>query len=361
VTFQGIQIDTKLAAIQKPQVLGIISEENWWSDMEFLAHRLKSGRIERTTITVRVLLNEPLRLCFMGMDSSLDPNVTCDVQMSKKALPETCSVLESRGADALCRESMKAWHHLWHSLGATDNQIQCLILLNAEICMREEAEAIEVWSPSFPRSLKTVWQGHNEQSIGQIRLRYPKPIAEILSNTHRKPWTQALMWTTHGHDSFENSKGENAKCCPPLPQALSIKGDVTLCISHSRLLGRKWRCVGVEWPSAGKSVTNPALQSALPTKVNFMQEEWAAFGIAHLHFDSYIMSKSNDVVHYFQPAASKFDRWACESESEEEYKQTTLWTFKRPHSGCQKGGSALDRRHSRNLANWNRRARSVSV
>ena len=38
---------------------------------------------------------------------------------------------------------------LWHSLGATESQIQCLILLNAEICMREEAEAIEVWSPSF--------------------------------------------------------------------------------------------------------------------------------------------------------------------------------------------------------------------
>ena len=99
-------------------------------------------------------------------------------------------------------------------------------------------------------------------------------------------------------DSFENSKGENAKCCPPLPQALKIKGDVTLGIPHSRLLGRKWRCVGVEWPSAGKSVTNPALESALPTQVNFMQKEWAAFGIAHLHCNDYIISKINNVVHY---------------------------------------------------------------
>jgi len=158
-------------AIQKLQALGISSEQKWWSDMEFFAHRLKSGRIEHTTITVRVLPNEPLRLCFMGMEPSLDPDVRCGVQMSTNALPETCSVLEPRGANALCRETMKAWHHLWHSLGATESQIQCLILLDAEICMREEAEAIEVWSPSFPRSLKTVWQGHNEQSIGQIRLR----------------------------------------------------------------------------------------------------------------------------------------------------------------------------------------------
>jgi len=153
--------------------------------------------------------------------------------------------------------------------------------------MHEETEAIEVWSPSFPTSLTTIWQGHNEQSIGQIRLRYPKPIAEILSNTHRKPWTRALMWTIHGQDSFENSKGENAKCCPPLPQALSIKRDVTLGIPNSRLLVWKWRCVSVERPSAGKSVTNPALTSALPTKLNCMQKEWAAFGIAHLHFDDY--------------------------------------------------------------------------
>jgi hypothetical protein len=58
-TFQGIQIDTKLAAIQKLQALSIISEKKCWGDMEFLAHRLKSGRIEHTTITVRVLPNEP--------------------------------------------------------------------------------------------------------------------------------------------------------------------------------------------------------------------------------------------------------------------------------------------------------------
>ena len=74
--------------LQKLQALCIISEKKWWNDMEFLAHLLKSGRIEHTTITVRVLPNEPLRLCFMGMEPSLDPDVTCDVQMSKNALPD---------------------------------------------------------------------------------------------------------------------------------------------------------------------------------------------------------------------------------------------------------------------------------
>ena len=105
-TFQEIQIDTKLAAIQKLQALDISSEQKWWSDIEFLAHWLKSGRIEHITITVRVLPNEPLRLRFMGMEPSLVPDVTCDVQMSKNALPETCSVLEPRGADAFCRKTM---------------------------------------------------------------------------------------------------------------------------------------------------------------------------------------------------------------------------------------------------------------
>jgi len=131
----------------------------------------------------------------------------------------------------------------------------------------------------------------------------------------------------HGHDSFDNSKEENAKCCLPLPQALSIKGDIILGIPHSRLRCRKWECVGVKRPSGGKSVTNPALESALPTQVNFTQNEWAAFGIAHLHRDDYIMSKINDVVHYFQPTASKFDQWAYKSEASEEYKQMTFRTF----------------------------------
>jgi len=61
--------------------------------------------------------------------------------------------------------------------------------------------------------------------------------------------------------------------------------------------------------------------------VNFTQKEWAAFGITHLHFDNYIMLKINDVVHYFQLVASKFDQLACTSEALEEYKQMTLRTF----------------------------------
>jgi len=39
------------------------------------------------------------------------------------------------------------------------------------------------------------------------------------------------------------------------------------------------------------------------------------------------MSKINDVAHYVQPAASKFDQWACKSEASEEYEQMTLKAF----------------------------------
>jgi len=56
-------------------------------------------------------------------------------------------------------------------------------------------------------------------------------------------------------------------------------------------------------------VSNPALESNLPTKVDFkkstLEEEWATFGIAHLHFDYYVMSNINDVAHY--PASTKFE------------------------------------------------------
>jgi len=167
------------------------------------------------------------------------------------------------------------------------------------------------------------------------------------------------VWTIHGDDSFENSKGENVKFCPPLLQALSIKGDVPLGILQSCLLGRKWRCVGVERPLAGKLVSNPALESALPTKVNFTQKEWTVFGIAHLHFEDYIMSKINDVVHYFQSAASKFEQWACQSKASEEYKQMTLRMFQKLSE--RRISTHCDGCHSRNLANWNGKAGSLFV
>jgi len=72
-------------------------------------------------------------------------------------------------------------------------------------------------------SLQTVWIGNNEQSVGEIRIHYSKPIAEILSSTHRAPWTRARMWTRQGHKAFENAQGHGGRHCPPLPQAMSIK------------------------------------------------------------------------------------------------------------------------------------------
>ena len=88
------------------------------------------------------------------------------------------------------RDEWTAWHKLWRNLGATENQIECLILLDVEARIHAEAEEIEVWSPSYPRSLQIVWIGNKEQSVGQIRIHYSKSIAEILSCTHRAPWTR---------------------------------------------------------------------------------------------------------------------------------------------------------------------------
>jgi len=121
------------------------------------------------------------------------------------------------------RDEWTAWHKLWRNLGATENQIQCLILLDIQARIHEKAEEIEVWSPSYPRSLQTVWITNNEHSVGQIQNLYSKPIAEILNSTHRAPWTWAKMWTIQGHDAFENAQGHGGRHCPPLPQAMSIK------------------------------------------------------------------------------------------------------------------------------------------
>jgi len=130
----------------------------------------------------------------------------------------------------IVRDECTAWHKLWRNLGtternlgSTEKQIQCLILLDVEARIYEESEKIEVLSPSYPRSLHTVWISNNEQSVGQIRIHYPKPIAEILSSTHQAPWTQARMWTIQGHEAFENAQIHSGRHCPPLPQAMKIK------------------------------------------------------------------------------------------------------------------------------------------
>jgi len=59
--------------------------------------------------------------------------------------------------------------------------------------------------------------------VGQIRIHYSNPIAEILSNTHRAPWTRAQIRTIQGHEAFENAQGHGGRHCPPLPQAMSFK------------------------------------------------------------------------------------------------------------------------------------------
>ena len=86
----------------------------------------------------------------------MDPDATCDVQTRRKAWAQDCSVFEPPAANSDAKETMEAWHHLWQSLGATENQIQSLTMLNIELCMHEEVEEVEIWSPNYPRSLQTV-------------------------------------------------------------------------------------------------------------------------------------------------------------------------------------------------------------
>ena len=142
---------------------------------------------------MKAVPNAALATCFIERHPSMDPDATCDVQIRRKAWAKNCSVLvlEPPAANSVAKDMMEAWHYLWQSLGATENQIQSLILLNVELRMHEEVEEVEIWpgSPNYPRSLPTVWNRFNEQTMGQIRLRHSRSIADILSSTHRTPST----------------------------------------------------------------------------------------------------------------------------------------------------------------------------
>jgi len=123
---------------------------------------------------VRALPNATLKELFVQMDSDMGCKVTCDVRTIKNYQFENCCIFEPPlfHLSKIMRDEWTAWHKLWRNLRATENQIQRLILLDVEARIHEEAEEIEVWSPSYPRSLQTVWIGKSEQSVGQIWIHF---------------------------------------------------------------------------------------------------------------------------------------------------------------------------------------------
>jgi len=76
------------------------------------------------------------------MDSDLGCEVTYDVRTIKEYQLENCGIFEppSFRLSRIVRHEWTAWHKLWRNLGATENQIQCLILLDVEARIHEEAE-----------------------------------------------------------------------------------------------------------------------------------------------------------------------------------------------------------------------------
>ena len=71
----------------------------------------------------------------------------CDVRTIKEFQLENCGIFESPPyrLSRVVRDEWTPWHKLWWNLGAKENKIQCLILLDVEARIHEEAEEIEVW------------------------------------------------------------------------------------------------------------------------------------------------------------------------------------------------------------------------
>jgi len=76
------------------------------------------------------------------MDFDLGREVTCDLRTIKKYQLENCGIFEPPPfrLSRTMRDEWTVWLKLWRNLGATENQIQCLILLDVETCIHEEAE-----------------------------------------------------------------------------------------------------------------------------------------------------------------------------------------------------------------------------
>jgi len=136
---------TKQAAIAALMSSGIQADERWWDEAEFSILRRQSGRLEQTKLIVRAIPNATLKELFVQMDSDMGCEVTCDVRTIKEYQLENCGIFEPPPfrLSRIVRDEWTAWHKLWRNLGATENQIQCPILLDVEARIHEEAEEIK--------------------------------------------------------------------------------------------------------------------------------------------------------------------------------------------------------------------------
>ena len=107
---------------------------------------------------MQAISNTTLKELSVQMDSDTGCEVTRHVRTIQEYQVENCGIFEPPLflVSKIVRDKWTAWHKLWRNVGATENQIQCLILLDVEVRIHEEAEEIEVRSPSYPRRLKTV-------------------------------------------------------------------------------------------------------------------------------------------------------------------------------------------------------------
>jgi hypothetical protein len=85
---------------------------------------------------------------------------------------------------------------------------------------------------------------------------------------------------------------------------------VEIDLDDFKLLGQKWRNVGMAQPKRGKELTNSRLAEALMAKTEFSLEEWDEFCIESLRVDHFIKSGS----FFFMPSAgmlrnSAFIHW----------------------------------------------------
>ena len=144
VTISGLIAKTKQAATSALMSSGIQAEERWWDEAEFFNPQTAIRKNRTNQIYCAPYY-------FVQMDSDLGCEVTCDVRTIKEYQRENCGIFEPTPfhlSRIVCDE-WTAWHKLWRNLGVTENQMQCLVLLDVEARIHEEAEEIEVWSPSF--------------------------------------------------------------------------------------------------------------------------------------------------------------------------------------------------------------------
>ena len=204
-TFEHWLVQSKDEAVIALQRAGIrCDSQEDWNNIVWQEHR--RSNLSRTTVTVRVTVLNNKALCdlFLGVTQvqGADGPALCQIDKLNHH-PQWRKQAVLQPANDRSRARMQKWRQIWRLLGASEEQVRCVIQLASETTVDSwQTDQVRLWSPDGVRSLDTIWgDARHREARGQIRLG-----GKTNSASEREYQVLSNRWAVTGRQAFENRK-----------------------------------------------------------------------------------------------------------------------------------------------------------